>query len=222
MRIERRIHRSVQIISLTLGLSITLASGATMTEAVSSQGSDREQSSESTLKPRASIQGIPRFGEVTPFLYRGGQPTESGFEALAKMGIDIVVDTRGSRRDERNIVTKLGMRYAPIPWHCPFPKNKTFARFLALLRENPGKKVFVHCRLGNDRTGMMIASYRMAEQGWTAKRAKKEMQAYGFSATHHLICPGLSGYEEDFPEKFEKSRDFQSLRTSRQPAVSQP
>ncbi len=211
MEIERLVYRSIEIISLTLAFSITLTTSAT-----SFQSGDKEKGHESISQPRTSVHGIPRFGEVTPFLYRGGQPTESGFEGLAKMGIDIVVDTRGSRREERDMVTKLGMRYVPIPWHCPFPKNKTFARFLALLRENPGKKVFVHCRLGNDRTGMMIASYRMAEQGWTAKRAKKEMQAYGFSATHHLICPGLSGYESDFPEKFEKSRDFESLRTSRQ------
>jgi protein tyrosine phosphatase (PTP) superfamily phosphohydrolase (DUF442 family) len=216
MEIERRLYRATGIISLTLAFAITLTTSAT-----SFQGSDKEKGHESSSPPRTSVHGIPRFGEVTPFLYRGGQPTESGFEALAKMGIDIVVDTRGSRRAERDMVTKLGMRYAPIPWHCPFPKNKTFARFLALLRENPGKKVFVHCRLGNDRTGMMIASYRMAEQGWTAERAKKEMQAYGFSASHHLICPGLFGYEGDFPEKFQKSPDFESLRTSRRPAVPQ-
>jgi hypothetical protein len=32
----------------------------------------------------------------------------------------------------------------------------------------------------HDRTGRMIAAYRMAEQGWTAEEAKKEMEAYGF------------------------------------------
>ncbi len=138
------------------------------------------------------------------------------------MGINIVVDTRGSRKHERNVVTKLGMEYVPIPWHCPFPKDKTFARFLKLLRDNPDKKVFVHCRLGNDRTGMMIASYRMAEKGWTAKKAMKEMKNYGFSGSHHLICPSLADYEEDFPKKLQSSPAFQSLRTERRPIVSQP
>ncbi|GAC1515676.1 MAG: hypothetical protein NVS1B11_33700 [Terriglobales bacterium] len=169
-----------------------------------------------------SPRGVARFAQVTSTLYRGGQPTMRGFEDLAKMGINIVVDTRGSRRHERNVVTKLGMEYVPIPWHCPFPKDKTFARFLKLLRENPEKKVFVHCRLGNDRTGMMIASYRMAEQGWTAERAMKEMKDYGFSASHHLICPRLADYEEDFPKKFQSSPAFQSLRTGQHPIAPQP
>src|SRR6202049_2787880 len=50
---------------------------------------------------------IPDFGEITPALYRGGQPNEHGFEALAKMGVQIVVDLRGDRDNEREEVTRL-------------------------------------------------------------------------------------------------------------------
>ena len=148
---------------------------------------------------RLTIEGVPNAGQVTANLYRGGQPTTTGFEALASMGINIVVDLRGSREGESERVAKLGMRYVAIPWHCPFPKDETFARFLILLRQNPGKKVFVHCRLGDDRTGMMVAAYRMAEQNWTAAEAKKEMEAFGFSMPHHLICPSLSSYRGKLP-----------------------
>jgi hypothetical protein len=39
---------------------------------------------------------------------------------------------------------------------------------------------------------MMIASYRMAQEGWSAEKAEKEMEKFGFSFTHkRLICPGL-------------------------------
>jgi protein tyrosine/serine phosphatase len=147
-------------------------------------------------------------------LFRGAQPSSQGFEALAKMGVNIVVDLRGTREDERERVTKLGMEYMSIPWHCPFPRDDVFARFLALLRQNPGKKVFVHCRLGDDRAGMTIAAYRMAEQGWTAEEAMKEMQAYGFSLSHHLLCPTLSSYEESFPRRFSTEPAFVGLRAS--------
>jgi tyrosine-protein phosphatase SIW14 len=161
---------------------------------------------------RLTIEGVPNAGQVTANLYRGGQPTTTGFEALANMGINIVVDQRGSREGESERVAKLGMRYVSIPWHCPFPKDETFARFLILLRQNPGKKVFVHCRLGDDRTGMMVAAYRMAEQNWTAAEAKKEMEAFGFSMPHHLICPSLSSYEESFPQRFNFDPGFDGLR----------
>jgi tyrosine-protein phosphatase SIW14 len=165
---------------------------------------------------RLTIEGVPNAGQVTANLYRGGQPTTTGFEALANMGINIVVDQRGSREGESERVAKLGMRYISIPWHCPFPRDETFARFLLLLRQNPGKKVFVHCRLGDDRTGMMVAAYRMAEQNWTAAEAKKEMEAFGFSMPHHLICPSLSSYEESFPQRFNSDPGFDGLRAPAQ------
>jgi len=163
---------------------------------------------------------IPDFGEVTPRLYRGGQPKKHGFEALAKLGVQIVVDLRGDRHGEREEVTRLGMQYVPMPWQCSFPKDEVFAAFIELIRKNPGKKIFVHCRVGDDRTGMMIAAYRMADEKWSAERAKKEMIHFGFSYVHrHLICLRLADYEEEFPERFATRPEFEKLRSTRnQPA----
>ena len=147
-------------------------------------------------------QGVPNLVEITPGLYRGGQPTEAGFEALARMGIGIVVDGRELHWGEGKKVERLGMKYVHIPWYCLFPTDKVFAKFLAVIRENPDKKVFVHCRLGDDRVAMMVASYRMAVQHWTAEQAMREMQATGFSFSHHFLCPRLAGYERSFPERY--------------------
>ena len=170
---------------------------------------------------RLTIKGVANAAEVTATLFRGAQPTAEGFQALAKMGVNIDVDLRGSREDERERVNKLGMQYVAIPWHCPFPRDDAFATFLTLLRQNPGKKVFVHCRLGDDRAGMTIAAYRMAEQGWTAKDAMKEMEAYGFSTSHRFICPTLSSYEASFPRRLNSSPAFRSLHAS-VPSAAQP
>lgn len=164
------------------------------------------------IPDRSQLGGVPNFGKVSSFLYRGGQPTEAGFKNLRKLGVDIVVDLRGSREYERKLVTGLGMRYVAIPWHCYSPRDEHFARFLALLRENPDKKVFVHCRLGDDRTGMEIAAYRMAEEGWTADEAGNEMEAYGANWFHRTICPRLRPYEQEFPERFRTSPAFRDLR----------
>jgi len=165
---------------------------------------------------------IPDFGEVTPTLFRGAQPKEHGFEALAMMGVQIVVDLRGDRDKEREEVTRLGMQYVSMSWQCSFPKDRIFAAFLTLIRANPGKKIFVHCRVGDDRTGMMIAAYRMAEQGWSAERAMKEMGSFGFSLVHkHLICPRLADYEEEFPKRFATKPEFEELRSTKQDQPTQ-
>jgi tyrosine-protein phosphatase SIW14 len=178
-----------------------------------SPGTNPSSPAQQSSRNESMRKNLPNFGEVTTTLYRGGQPSKQGFRNLAKMGINIVVDLRGSRDSERKVVTHLGMRYVAMPWKCSFPKDKTFAQFLTLLRQNPDKKVFVHCRLGDDRTAMMIASYRMAREGWSAEKAEKEMEHFGFSFAHRrLICPGLSSYEEKFPQRFETSPAFRDLR----------
>jgi protein tyrosine phosphatase (PTP) superfamily phosphohydrolase (DUF442 family) len=172
--------------------------------------------SEHSPGKRLIFEGVGNFGEVTPMLYRGGQPSREGFEALSKMGVNIVIDGRLSGHDkERKLVNEVGMQFVEMPWHCFFPRDKTFASFLAVIRENPGKKVFVHCRYGDDRTGMMIAAYRMAVEGWTPEDARREMDAFGYKP---LVCPRLGPYEKKFPEHLKKNSAFQSLQTGAEPA----
>lgn len=164
---------------------------------------------------KRKVKGIGNFGQVTPMLSRGGQPTAKGFKELKKMGVDIIVDTRSNRSNhdtESKQVNKLGMKYVPLSWHCPFPHDEVFAKFLKLIRDNPDKKVFVHCRLGDDRTGMMIAAYRMAE-GWSADDAMLEMEAFGFTRVHHLICPRLANYERSFPKRLKNDAAFEGVRS---------
>jgi len=161
---------------------------------------------------RLSGQGVPNFGEVTPTLYRGGLLSGEGLKALKKVGVNVVIDTHANSKHERHEVEALGMKYVAIPWHCPWPKDEVFAKFLKVVHENKGKKIFVHCRLGDDRTGMMVAAYRMAEEGWTADEAMNEMRSFGFTHAHHFICPSLAGYEKHFPEHLKSNPVFEEER----------
>ena len=165
--------------------------------------------------------GLPNFGEVTPALFRGGQPGVDGLKALKNMDVSIIIDMRtGPHNREKLAVNQLGMQYVSIPWHCPFPHDEPFAQFLKIIQENPGKKVFVHCRLGDDRTGMAIASYRMALQGWTADQAMREMERFGFTGVHHVICPALAGYEHHFPDRLRTNRAFRDLQLTATPSAA--
>ena len=152
--------------------------------------------------------GLPNFGEVTRNLFRGGQPESHGYKTLQVMGVKIVVDMRGNT-SEQGDVEKLGMRYISIPWNAKSPSNEIIARFLKVIEENPDKKIFVHCHGGVDRTGMAIASYRMAKEGWSPDEAMKEMQLFGFSRFHYLRFPTLVRFEKDFPEHLKTDSAFQ-------------
>ena len=163
------------------------------------------------MAQRPKLEGLPNFAQVTPHLYRGGQPAEVGFQRLKKMGINIVVDLRltGAAR-EKEQVNALGMKYVSIPWHCYFPQDHVFVEFLKIVKENPRKKIFVHCRYGDDRTGMAIAAYRMAMESWSAADARREMQQFGF---HRVLCPSLGPYEAHFPERLKTSPEFRAWRS---------
>ncbi len=181
-----------------------------------SEGQPSQKAANSTPHAPAQkriVKGVANFGEVTPTVFRGAQPSQEGFRNLANMGVNIVVDARHhGGGNEAKEVRQLGMQYVDIPWHCPAPRDDVFVKFLKLLQDDPNKKVFVHCHLGEDRTGMMIAAYRMAAQGWSADEAMAEMHDFGFSKIHHVLCPGLASYEKNFPRHLQSNHAFDSLR----------
>jgi len=147
-----------------------------------------------------ALAGVPNFGRVTSNLYRGAQPTDTGFQELRKLGVEIVVNFRNERGEieaERRTVERLGLRYVSIPWGASHnPTSQQVADFLEVLQANPESKIFVHCHRGADRTGTMVAAYRIAEQHWAPPQAIQEMRAYHY---HHFWWPNLQRYVEDFP-----------------------
>lgn len=105
--------------------------------------------------------------------------------------MDIVVSFRhdvGQIPRERLQVEAHQMRFVSIPWRGKDdPRTEQVAEFLRLLRDNPDRKVFVHCKRGAERTGVMVAAYRISHDGWPPEQALVEMKAFGFrSRFRHL------------------------------------
>jgi protein tyrosine phosphatase (PTP) superfamily phosphohydrolase (DUF442 family) len=132
-----------------------------------------------------NVHGINNFHEVNDHLYRGAQPTAEGFKYLAGLGITTVVDLRqkGERqRREEVLVTSLGMRYLNIPMSgLTPPSSADITRILVLLEAPPKGAVFVHCKRGADRTGAVIAAYRIDHDHWANTQALEEAMAMGMA-----------------------------------------
>jgi tyrosine-protein phosphatase SIW14 len=161
------------------------------------------------------IAGLPNAGKITDLFYRGAQPEEMGFSELKKLGITTIVDLRGEDREritwERKLAESLDMRFVNIPvsgWSAP--TDEQVVQFLSLLRSEPGQKVFVHCRLGEDRTGVFTAVYRMASEKWSAEQAMKEMYFFGFNGFWH---PAMKSFVRDFPSRLNSAPALAPLRT---------
>lgn len=138
-------------------------------------------------------QVVPNFGVVTPFLLRGGQPSQQGFEALKAAGVKTVINLRDGKKDiqnEKAAVEALGMKSVSIPLSVfKSVKPDDMERFLKIVNDPQQQPVFMHCRQGQDRCGTMVGIYRLTQQNWGASQAYKEMLKYGF----HPMFVGLSG-----------------------------
>jgi tyrosine-protein phosphatase SIW14 len=135
---------------------------------------------------RAKLPGLPNFAKVSEQLSRGGQPEATGFAELKKLGVDIVVNLRHEPDEitrERSLVQTQDLEYVSIPWRGKNdPDTAQVVQFLELLRANPDKQIFVHCQRGAERTGVMVACYRMTAESWNVDRAADEMELFGFRA----------------------------------------
>ncbi len=137
--------------------------------------------------PSASpnVEGVGNFQKVDDHVYRGAQPTHEGFNNLSKLGIQTVIDLRepGDRSaTERKWVTDAGMRYISVPMYgMATPSNESVLKVLGLLEDRGTGPVFVHCKRGADRTGGVIACYRVEHDHWQNDRALAEARSMGMS-----------------------------------------
>jgi protein-tyrosine phosphatase len=134
---------------------------------------------------KPSMQGIDNFYQVDEHVYRGAQPTVEGFKYLAKLGVNTVLDLRapgGRSTEEAQLVTALSMHYVNVPMTGLTPPSEAeITKILALLEDENSGSVFVHCKRGADRTGAVIAAYRIDHNHWDNSRALKEAMACGMS-----------------------------------------
>lgn len=130
----------------------------------------------------ASAVDVYNFGRVNEGYYRGAQPEAADVRELAALGVRTVVDLqKDGDDDEPTLVEGAGMKYVRIPMTTRVPPTGAqLAEFFAVVTNPVNRPVYVHCREGRHRTGVMTAAYRMTLDGWTADQAFKEMKQYKF------------------------------------------
>ncbi len=134
---------------------------------------------EKSALPRNDLPGLSNFAKVSEDVYRGAQPEPAGFTELKKMGIKTIINLRANHSDEKWL-DGLGFYYISVPMEANNIGDKEAAAFLKVITDQRHKPYFVHCQHGSDRTGTMIALYRMYVQGWPRQKALGELSIYGF------------------------------------------
>lgn len=133
--------------------------------------------------PEANYKELPNFHQVNAQLYRGGQPRRGGIARLAQLGIKTVINLRDDdehARAEERVVRAAGLNYFHVQLDTVGrPSDAEVERALAIINAPENQPVFVHCKRGKERTGTIIAIYRITHDGWTSEAAQREADRYG-------------------------------------------
>jgi uncharacterized protein (TIGR01244 family) len=138
-----------------------------------------------------AVAGVSNFQQVSDRVYRGAEPEAFAFRHLAQLGVKTVLDLRDDRGQaaaEEKLVRAAGMAFVSVPMSgLGRPTDEQVSRALAVLTDSSAAPVFVHCRRGADRTGTVIACYRIAFDHWQNRQALAEAQSYGMSITERAM-----------------------------------
>jgi tyrosine-protein phosphatase SIW14 len=155
---------------------------------------------------------LPNFHKVSDRLYRGGQPLAGGIKKLSELGIKTIINLRGedeNTRAEQKEAEAAGLHYFSVALAgLSRPDDRQVARALEIIDDPENGPVFLHCKRGSDRTGTVVAIYRITHENWTAERAKSEAKEYGLSWMEF----GMKDYISDYFTRYRSAPGKQAMK----------
>lgn len=153
--------------------------------------------------------------QVSEGLYRGPRPKD--FRVLKEMGVVWVINLQSGIYElfhedqyERQHAYQFGMfemDYGLSDFTAP--DSVIVHEAIDLIKQcvDAKQRVYVHCKFGADRTGFVIAAYRIKHMGWSFEKAVAEMFALGFHKFPYLWwVPSLKSYVPEFEPKMANVR----------------
>ena len=129
---------------------------------------------------------LPRYLEVTPNIGIGAQITNEGIKQLAEKGYRAVINLRTASEGvdleaEQRAVEAAGMAYYAVPLSGRDPDPAQAEKFLGLMNNLAGKRVYVHCASGH-RAGGLVLAKRVLQDGLSIDDATAEVAKIGLKS----------------------------------------
>ncbi|UFH48844.1 dual specificity protein phosphatase family protein [Pseudomonas sp. KNUC1026] len=119
--------------------------------------------------------------QMSPVLYRSGLPSDDRDVQLKALGVRSVVSF--IKDDDREWVKDPSIRLYSQPMHADRVTDDEILQALRTVRAAQAQgPVLIHCKHGNNRTGIVAAMYRITFDGWSREAALAEMQNNGFGS----------------------------------------
>jgi len=154
-------------------LTLSLGLGSAMAASLSSRPDD--------WATPVSDAGIENLYRVESDLFRSAVPTSTGFQKLTHMGVKSVLDLRGGDGDKTDMAGG-SLKLFHVPMSAWGLHNDRVLEALRIVADPQNRPLLIHCQHGADRTGAIVALYRVVVQGWSKERAIREMNEGGY---HH-------------------------------------
>lgn len=143
------------------------------------------------------------------YLYRGARPDYQDDDVIKEFkdkNIKLVIDFRNSKSSsqedldlEKEIFKKNGIQYINFPMESgDIPSEKRYQEFQKIINEHKKNgSIFIHCKSGIDRTGIMSAMYQIKNNGKTKQQAYEIMKDCGYNIYHQKKYKELTKFMQD-------------------------
>lgn len=114
----------------------------------------------------------------------------NGMKYLKSIGIKTIIDLNNddtALKQEMSEANELGIHVDSIPESGILAPNDKDIAVIEDELVNGSHPIYVHCQHGKDRSGLVIALYRVKHDKWTPKQAHDEWMSYGHSPMLFLM-----------------------------------
>lgn len=130
---------------------------------------------------------VKNLWKVNDTIYRSAQPEITNVQYLEKLGIHGFLDLR-SHHSDKTITSGTSITGYDVEMKADSFTDKEIIEALKIIK-NSNKPLLIHCKQGSDRTGVVVAMYRIVFEGWSKEKALTELQngGYGFHSKYSNI-----------------------------------
>ncbi len=172
MRVLRQ-NKNIFAISMVMVFALAIS-------AVAQNPNSSSVPSPESFKPTLRLKN---FGQINTNYFRGARPKDEDYKTLATMGIKTVVNLeRDGDITAQQKAEAAGLKFFLIRMSdSEKPSDGDVQKFLEIANDPANQPIFVHCKGGRHRTGLVTAVYRIVHDGWTTDEAYAEMKKFDFS-----------------------------------------
>ncbi|MBP8792526.1 MAG: dual specificity protein phosphatase family protein [Lutibacter sp.] len=126
--------------------------------------------------------------QINDVLYRSEQPSKKGFKEVELIGVKTILNLRRLKNNKKK-AKDFNFKLIHTPIKTKLLNEDDIVNALTIIQNSP-KPVLVHCWHGSDRTGTIIAAYRIVIDNWTKEQAIEEFQQDNLGY-HYKMYPNL-------------------------------